>query len=314
MKQIEQIKTYLKEWSNNDKNIKYAIIIGSTSHNEADEYSDIDIMVFCKNPNYYLETKEWLNEISPFQICYTQNNISEGVPMRRIVFKNKVEIDFTPINYKEISKAHLFCKLSKTKLYSIIPTKLKVSLESKIIGFNMYTSKGREVIADKNNLDIRVKFISETFPYGTPKITKFLFEENYNYFYHQIIREAIRLRRGEIYASKECAEYFSKGRLREMIEWYMKLQKGLDYETYYNGKKLEYWCDNKIVLKMKNIYGNLNFESSKEALYQTFTLYNELAIIVAEKIKYDTNKFKNTKIFTNNYINEILITKLEKSN
>lgn len=182
-------------------------------------------MVFCKNPNYYLETKEWLNEISPFQICYTQNNISEGVPMRRIVLKNNIEIDFTPIHYREISKAHLFCKLSKTKIYNIIPTKLKASLESKIIGFNMYTSKGREIITDKNNLDIRVKFILETFPYITPKITKFLFEENYNYFFHQIIREAIRLRRGEIYASKECAEYFSKGRLREMIEWYMKTRK-----------------------------------------------------------------------------------------
>lgn len=56
---------------------------------------------------------------------------------------------------------------------------------------------------------------------------------------------------------------------------------------------------------MKNIYGNLNFESSKEALYQTFTLYNEL-VIVAEKINYDINQFKNTEIFTSNYINEIL--------
>jgi hypothetical protein len=78
-------------------------------------------MVFCKNPNYYLETKEWLNKISPYQICYTQNNFSEGVPMRRIIFSNKIEIDFTPLHFKEITKAYLFCKFAKSKLYTLIP-------------------------------------------------------------------------------------------------------------------------------------------------------------------------------------------------
>ncbi len=205
-------------------------------------------------------------------------------------------------------------QICKIKIIHTYSQNIKTDLENKIKGFNQFTSNGRKVLIDKTNIDVKIDFINNTFPYTTPKITKFIFEENYNYFFHQIIREAIRLKRGELYASKECAEYFSKGRLREMIEWYMKLENGLDYETYYNGKKLEYWCDLEIVDSMKGIYGELNFESSKEALYQTFTLFNKLALIVAEKIKYDTNKFKNAKIFTNNYINEILITDFEKSN
>ena len=305
MSSKNEIVNAIKEWGLQNSNVNCILHIGSLINNDNDKYSDIDVIVFCNNVSTFLFEKEWVNEINPFKICYTQINFSGGMPMKRIVFSNGIELDLTPVKYNEILKAFIYCKISKTFFYKILSNNLKDEIENNIQIFNEYTSNGMKYIVDKKNISRSIEFISKSFPKGSFKVTHSMFEENYNYFFHQIIRESIRIVRGELYASKECAEYFSKAKLRELIEWYMKLEKGMGLDTYHNGKKLEYWCDEKILKKMAGIYGYLDFESSKNALFNTFNLYTEIATVVSIKIGYNINFYVEVKDFTEEHVNSI---------
>lgn len=305
MERIEQIISRISNWANKRNDIKCIINFGSLSMNTKDQFSDIDIMIFCSNPELLLNDNNWISDISPFKISYTSKSMIESMPTKKVVFSNYVELDIVPINYKEIYKALYFAKIFKTPIYKFIPKTTATEIENNIRAFNNYTSKGLNYFVDKNNYVKKIKYISETFPLINDEIDISMVKENYNSFFHLLIQEAIKIERRELYASKECAEYFSKCNLREMIEWYMKLKKGNDYNTFCNGKKLEYWCEKEVVKEMSNIYGQLNYESCKNSLYSTLQLYNHITLNVLSLLNSDLTKYEETKDFTIKQVNNI---------
>lgn len=305
MNNIELIISKIIKWSNTRSDVKCVINFGSLSTNKKDKFSDIDIMIFCSNPNFFLENFSWVNEIFPYQIAYTKKSMIESMPTVKVVFSNFVELDLVPLNYKEISKAFFFAKFSKTVFSKLMAKNTVIQIEENIKAFNNYTCKGLTYYIDKNNYKNKIEFISKTFPIVHEQLSMTMFRDNVNCFFHQLIQEGIKIERRELYASKECAEYFSKVNLREMIEWYMKMKNGNDYNTFCNGKKLEYWCDADIVLKMETIYSKLTYEGCKNSLFSTLYLYDEIALKVLSTIDYNVDDYRKTKNFTLEHLKKI---------
>jgi len=56
-------------WAQTIENIRAAFVVGSRARidHPADEWSDMDIIIFTSEPNYYLSNKEWLNNLG--NIC-----------------------------------------------------------------------------------------------------------------------------------------------------------------------------------------------------------------------------------------------------
>jgi aminoglycoside 6-adenylyltransferase len=62
---MKQLEERFVAWANTRPDIRAAIVIGSRARMErpADEWSDLDIIIFTTSPRYYLSSVDWLENI-----------------------------------------------------------------------------------------------------------------------------------------------------------------------------------------------------------------------------------------------------------
>ncbi|MNC47744.1 Streptomycin adenylyltransferase [compost metagenome] len=75
--------------------IKAEVLIGSQSRqsncaNSADEYSDLDVILFVTDIDFFINSDEWIDSIGSYYISFTEKTVSGGIE-RRIIFENASE-------------------------------------------------------------------------------------------------------------------------------------------------------------------------------------------------------------------------------
>ncbi len=114
-----------------DINIKAAIIIGSQAREnaKADEYSDLDVIVFCENHESYLHSEDYLkNTTKTNYISFIENTLFDSKE-RRILFEDGSDVDLI---FVDISKVAAFKNSSQlfyifNKGYKIVKDEIGIS-------------------------------------------------------------------------------------------------------------------------------------------------------------------------------------------
>ncbi|MBP4142050.1 aminoglycoside 6-adenylyltransferase [Flavobacterium sp. P4023] len=295
----EEIIEKLKILSNNNKDIYSTIVFGSIK--AKDIFSDIDVFFFTKNPKKYLSgDQSWLLEIgTPISKLDIINPI-ENVMISRVMLENYMTLDIIPVDYSEFKKATLYFALNKYNLTSIIPNKIKTSIDTGLRTFYHYIRNEHSIIYDKGNVTAIVDKISNHFNEKQHceflyQVNKEKFYQNYNEFWQLAFKTIGMVVRNELYYGITIYDNILKKRLIELIEWYT-----FSFESksnlHYKGKSVQNWANENINNELRKIFAFENQQNSYRSIVNSINLYQELSHQIIEKYNFSKNEMLENKI------------------
>jgi len=251
-KKYQAIIENIVRWGKSSEKIFAAVIIGSQSRTEnpADDYSDLDIILFVDDPKYFLETEHWLENIGKPRITFIEGTIA-GQKERRILFENALDVDFVILPKEIINSAVVSEAITIfTSGYEILVDKIGLS----------------GILSKLNMMKEPVKLLSEK-----------EFQNTVNDFWYHTVWTLRKLKRGEIWTAIMCLNSHIKQRLLRIIENYAKLTHGPGYNTWHNGRFIEEWTEPWINEKLRFCFSNYNDENCRTALLATMDLFRKVA-------------------------------------
>ncbi|SET51137.1 aminoglycoside 6-adenylyltransferase [Salinibacillus kushneri] len=282
---IERFVKYAQE----EENIRAAIIVGSRARRvkPADKWSDLDLVIFSRNPEYLLFNQEWIHEIGKTYISFLENTAVGGGTERRVLFEGGLDVDFACLSTSIISE---------------------VEEQNEAIGV---FSKGSKLLIDKDKL---LESILEVAISTRPSINLATKEEINNsihdFWYHAVLTSK-KLCRGEILVGKSICDSYMKNLLISIIKIQTKLKRGVEFDTWHGFRFFEEWADSNIIDSFKRLYAHYEEKDVWNALKNTMSIFRESAIDVCEtlKIEYpdEANLYANQLV--ESYYNESKIHK-----
>ena len=96
MKQT-QLRQKILAWAHSNSNIRAVIETGAFARQKPpapDEFSDLDLEVFCESPEILTKNSDWLEEIAPVWAFQKLHNEAK-IPTRLVLFEDGLKVDFT---------------------------------------------------------------------------------------------------------------------------------------------------------------------------------------------------------------------------
>jgi aminoglycoside 6-adenylyltransferase len=260
----------LVEWGEKQKTVR-AMLLTSTRavpHAPLDDLSDFDVVLVVKDIHLFYNDRSWLNDFGEVLVAYWDPiyfDPDTGADKfgNVIQYVDGLKIDFTlyPVSW-----------LQKIVQLPALPDELDA---------------GYRILLDKDVLTQRMK--PPTYSAYIPKPPT---HEHYQKWIHDFFSDAPYvakcLQRGELLPLKWCLDYDMKHvYLRQMLEWKI----GLD--TYWSipvgslGKGLKKRLSPEIWSQLEACYAGAAADENWKALFNTMTLFREVAIEVGKRLGYD---------------------------
>jgi len=257
----ENIERNFVSWAQSREDIRAAFIVGSRARKDhpADEWSNMDIIFYTSEQEYYLSNHEWINNFGDVCTSFSAETAG-GDPECLTLFDGGWQVDF------------------------VIHTSdnLNDMVKNKIVPKNFY--RGVKVLIDKDNIA----------NYIMPQHTKVLqenplSEENFlqsvNMFWFFTLYTAKQILRNELWVVK-VIDGSMKQLLLQMIEWHEKTVNGIEYDTWHAGRFLCEWASKKTQEELQNSFGHFDGVDSWRALIATITLFKRLSHEIAERMNF----------------------------
>jgi len=254
--------------------IRSAIVIGSRGREDiqADEWSDLDIVIFTEDVDYFIWNERWLDEIGEYWLTFLEDTPIGDAKERRVLFHGALDVDFAVLpacNFDEI--------------------KGDPDIRSTF-------SKGYKVLIDKDGLFDDIEFIHDEI--SRPKKDKFPsqidFDNLVKDFWYHAVWSGKKLLRGEIWVAKFCVDGYMKHKLLNMIEWHTMLKK--DEDVREDGRFLEMWADHRIIEDLEKCFSYYDEEDIIRALKETMKLFRWITEEVSDELGYGYDTAAEEKV------------------
>lgn len=280
-KNKEEVLSGLKSWALKHKDIYCVIITGSQAreHEKSDEYSDIDVAVFCRNRHWFDNNHEWMSEIS-VPVAYYTDRVLMNQLGNKVFFYNAIAMDIVFLDKRISYWAYIYAKIRSKKIVSVlIPGIVKHKFENAINAFAYNVHRGFYSIVDKKDYDRKLHYVEEKFRH---KRNKFFDLKRVNFivnkFWHHSYLMAIKMYRGDLLSAKIECDNGLKICLLNMIELHTKTLRGGDFDTLHNGRRISEWGDPAFISRLKYVYGHYDFADSWNSLEATMDLFSDVLV------------------------------------
>lgn len=268
---FERIIKNFVDWANDVDDIRAAIIVGSRARNDhpADDWADLDILIITTNPNYYISSADWVQNVEK-QILTFVEQTPGGDLERRVLFEGMLDVDFSIIPKERMLE---------------IKKKIGESLEI-VFALQEVFGRGVRILIDKEGIMNQIQEIL-TFqtPSKHPPAEQEFFQVINDYLYHCVFT-AKHLRRGEHWWAKMCLDCYMQRLLLEIIQWHALVIFGWDHDIWFRGRFLEEWADPRIVDKLKMVFAHYNPADIRRALLASMELFQFLVTEISLELKY----------------------------
>lgn len=239
--------------------IKAEVLIGSQARqfNLADEYSDIDIIVFVTDIDYFINSDEWINYLGKHYISFVEKTVAGGME-RRIIFENYLDVDLIFLNAEDLNR-----------MYEV----------SEIV------SRAYKILLDKGGFTNIIQDAAKALKVFSKPSEK-EFQNLINEFWFHVIWAGKKVKRGELWVAINCVNGYMKAILLKMIEYYSHALHGENYETWHNGRFIEQWAESWVVNEFHNIYAKYADKDIITALTATMVLFRKLSVETGNKWNY----------------------------
>lgn len=250
------------QWGNSTEKLYVAMIIGSQARKDhpADDFSDLDIIMVVNEPDYFLQSNDWLEQIGNLHISFIEDTIGGGRE-RRVLFDNALDVDFVILSRENFDDA------------------IKGG-ESEIL------KRGYLVLIDKIGVQSLLPSAAAEKP-SYILMTEYKFDNMTNDFWYHAVWTAKKLIRGELWTAKACVDNYMKQQLLTLIECHAHALNGMDYDSWHSGRFLEEWAERWVIQKLSDCYAHYERNDIKNALLSTMDLFRQIAVEVADKLNYE---------------------------
>ncbi len=254
MNRFQPILRRLLELCEDSDSMHAVIVIGSQARPQhpADEFSDLDLILLCAEPEKMLWEDEFFNQLGKIQYSFLEKTPLAGLTERRILFEGDLDVDFVPATAESLHLALETHSIDSilSRGYQVIYDQIGIADQLKAVSFSVQTKKPLPSEAEINNL--------------------------INDFYYHAVWARKKVLRGELWTAKLCVDSYLKNRLLQMIEIYEKHLHGPDFDVWHNGRMLEQWAEPDIVQELKHCFAHYDPDDILTALNNTVALFSRL--------------------------------------
>lgn len=244
------------------------MVVGSRARRDrpADEFSDLDLVLFADDPDWLIDAGEWLAEIGPLVMSFVEQTAVGSWRERRAVFEPMLDVDF-----------------------AIVPSVL-LEIDFSAPGpvanvVRPVVDRGYRILHDPAN---RLKTLDLLSP--GPATTWTMPDESRftnlvtDFWYHAMWTTKKQLR-GELLVARECLDNSMKDKLLHAINWLAHLGKP-EIDTWHGYRFFEQWSDRDIVDTFHLTYGPATREHIFDDLSRTMDLFSRVARDAARRLDY----------------------------
>lgn len=265
MERYAQFKQKLLSLCTQQPIIRAVILIGSQSREycKADEYSDIDLIIACSQPEKMLYEDELLSKLGKIIYSFVEDTVA-GEKERRILFEGSLDADLIIMTEENLKK-----HLSLHETDEILNRGYKPVYDD--CGISSYLAN--------------IPLITDIF--YTP-ISENEFKNLANDFMFHTVWAEKKIRRGELWTAIMCINGYLKSKLLTVIEMYEHSIHGNSYDTWHCGRMLEQWSEEFITEKLSSCFAHYAPDDLLTALDNTRQLFITLCRQCAAEYSYKT--------------------------
>jgi aminoglycoside 6-adenylyltransferase len=274
----DEIRSRLRNWALKNRDVQSVVIGGSRGGDQhhSDEYSDIDVAVFCRRRKHYDEDLQWVKELGEPAYRYKDFTRVPGMSgVHKIYFTNGVQVDLFFWDSEILHTGYIYLRLRDSlRLSHWAPLWIRKLVENRFAFFPKWIARGYSVLVDKRNLRRKMEYIDRKFKYRRPPISLAQLQDIVAVFWAFAYTSAIYICRGELLAAKTIGDRIIKAQLLFLIELYIRLLKGQDILLLDSGRKLEKWAPGFITGRLSDIYGRYDTVDAWRSLVATMDLFS----------------------------------------
>lgn len=259
---VEKFRT----WAVVEPRVRAALVVGSQARSlaPADEWSDLDLVIFHESPERLIASTEWFALFGEVILTTVEPTAVLDQRERRVIYSDGRDVDFAVFPAAALALA-------------------THSTEGRAV-----LRRGCEVLVDK---DSRLRDIGpESRDPGPPfpaSLSKTEFESEVADFWYHVLWLAKKLRRGELWIAKMGCDGYLKRLLLRMIEWQTIVRNGPSADVWHEGRFLDTWVAPEVRDRLPATFARYERADVVRALYETARLYGDLAREVARNRRWE---------------------------
>ncbi len=246
----------ITDWAAHTPDVRGAFILGSRARTDhpADEWSDLDVLVFARNYEQFIEYQGWLADIGPYWLTFIERTGNGQSWERRTLFEGGPDVDLA-----------FFPAESLDEIARRIPPDVADVLR-----------RGVRILIDKDGKleQISRMPLPEASLFQKPGEREFV-NATTDFWYHALwtVRH---LRRGELWWAIGSLDGHMNALLEQMLEWHAHARSGEQVDTWLRGRFLEEWADGRAVKQLDSAFAHYDRRDMARALRATMDLYRWL--------------------------------------
>lgn len=246
---VDSFLAQVAAWGRGQTDVRAIVVVGSQARisSPADEFSDVDLVLFVDQPEPYLRQDIWLRQFGKPLLTLLEAKLHAGVHERRVLFCDGLEVDF-----------------------AILPAALAVAVPPET---DVVLRRGYRILYG----EIAVTDVAAGAAKGVaPKQPQL--DELCNDFWYHTLWAAKKLRRGELLFAKQVCDCYLTARLVDLARW-----RAYDRETWHTYRFFEWWAGEDIVESLSRIFARYDAADIARALRAKGERFGELENDVARR-------------------------------
>jgi aminoglycoside 6-adenylyltransferase len=236
MSDFTNLADRIRKWAKTRCDLRVVVIVGSQARAQppADEYSDLDLVLFCANPDVYAVHAGWAESIGAPWLA-VRGTTGRGDLEWAVVFEGGAKVDF---------------------VFTSLPEELRTAPLMALLQHSAYGfvyQRGARVLFDREHPEDENRILS--FPgqaQSNPTYEEFC--QAVQRFFLQGLRAARFLRRGELWRAARLINGGLKDPYLTLLEWHARSAQQPRSDTWYEGHFLEQWADPRALRELPGLF------------------------------------------------------------
>jgi aminoglycoside 6-adenylyltransferase len=250
----------LQRWAESETNIRLALLVGSQARTDApaDLYSDIDLVLFAREPDRVLRDESWIAGLGPYWTSHLEGNALSTGEERRVLFQDGQDVDF-----------------------AVFPMELVRALTTDPRAAAVLR-RGFRPLVNKDSVELAVPPIEP--PQIPPSHSEFSNLVN-DYWFH-LIWAAKKLRRGELLMAVMVTNGYLGRLIVQLVRWHALLRGPSGQNTWHGARFFEKWADPRVSRDLAGTFAQYDAPSVVRALRANRTMFCWLTDEIRESLSF----------------------------
>jgi len=235
-------------WAARQADVSVILLVGSQARvdSPADEFSDVDLVLFVENPPRYLQKTGWLRELGEPLLTFVEPTAVGGFEERRVLFDNDLDVDF-----------------------AFLPPSVATAPPAEAISV---LGRGFRVLYGEFAFDA-----VETGGVASVLTQAMLDQLSHDFWYH-VLWAAKKLRRGELLLAKQVCDGYLLAQLVELARW-----RAQGRDTWHGYRFFERWAGKELIAALPATFARYEVNDIARALRATADVFGDLEEEVARR-------------------------------